>query len=274
MKWGNKKNFGGKILYTTRTHSQISQIFRELQKTCYWPRTAVLASRDICCVNSKIRKNTSGAILNIRCRKFNGNCPYYSGVIQDKREKNNCLDIESLCVNGKNQTFCPFYQQIESAKSYSDIVFMPYNYIFDEDINNILGIDIENNILIIDEAHNLRQVCEDSKSVEIKDIDLDDIINDLQQLLNYDYKEETMKNLLLKKEKKKNPLVEISKENIQNEIKIINSIKKKFNFPEITIEKGGKRLSYLQFFEIFLSKEIMNKKRKKKILYIRMNLLI
>ena len=82
-----QKKFGGKILYTTRTHSQISQIFRELQKTCYWPRTAVLASRDICCINPKIRKKTSGTILNIRCKKFNGHCPYYNGVLQDKREK-------------------------------------------------------------------------------------------------------------------------------------------------------------------------------------------
>ena len=36
-----QKKFGGKIIYTTRTHSQISQIIHELQKTCYWPRTAI-----------------------------------------------------------------------------------------------------------------------------------------------------------------------------------------------------------------------------------------
>ena len=271
LAWMNEmrkqKKFGGKILYTTRTHSQISQIIRELQKTCYWPKTAVLASRDICCINSKIRKNTSGAILNIRCRKFNGNCSYYNGVLTDKREQNNCLDIESLCVNGKKQIFCPFFQQIESAKTYSDITFMPYNYVFDEKINKILGIDIENNILIIDEAHNLRQVCEDSKSVEIKDNDFDDIINDLVQLLNYDDKEETMINLLSKKEKERSPLVEISKESIQYEINIITSIKNKFDSPKIKIDEGGKKLSFSEFFEIFISKEPKNKKRKKKVIY-------
>ena len=249
LAWMNEmrkqKKFGGKIIYTTRTHSQISQIMHELQKTCYWPRTAILSSRDISCVNSKIRHNCNGAILNIRCRKNNVDCPYYNGVLQDKREKNNCLDIESLCINGKKQTFCPFYQQIESAKSYSDIAFMPYNYIFDEDINDIMGIDIKNNIIIIDEAHNIRQVCEDSKSVEINDNDFDDIISDINQLLDYEEKNENSVGLLDKKEKNKSPSLEISKNDLNIEINIIKSIKNAFNSPKIEIEDEGKKLNYL-----------------------------
>ena len=272
LAWMNEmrkqKKFGGKIIYTTRTHSQISQIIHELQKTCYWPRTAILSSRDISCVNSKIRNNCNGAILNIRCRKNNVNCPYYNGVLQDKREKNNCLDIESLCINGKKQTFCPFYQQIESAKSYSDIAFMPYNYIFDEDINDIMGIDIKNNIIIIDEAHNIRQVCEDSKSVEINDNDFDDIISDISQLLDYEEKNENSVGLLDKKEKKKSPSLEISKNDLNIEINIIKSIKNAFNSPKIEIEDEGKKLNYLEFFEIFIDNDIKkNKKRKKKVAY-------
>ena len=272
LAWMNEmrrqKKFGGKIIYTTRTHSQITQIIHELRKTCYWPRTAVLASRDKGCVNEKIRQNLSGTILNIKCRKFNGTCPYYNGVLQDKREKNNCLDIESLFINGKKQTFCPFYQQIESAKSYSDIIFMPYNYIFDEEINKTLEIDIENNIIIIDEAHNLRQVCEDSKSVDIKETDFDDIISDIEKLLSYNEKEQALKSLLIKEEKKKSPFVEISKQNLEIENQIIKSIKNKLISPKFKIENGGKILNYLEFFEIFISKEeIKNKKKKKKIIY-------
>ena len=179
-----QKKYGGKILYTTRTHSQISQIMHELRRTCYRPRTAVLSSRDHSCVNAQIRKNISGNILNIKCRKNCVKCAYYNGVLSDKRERNNMLDIEELYKNGKAQTFCPFYQQIEIAKSYSDIVFMPYNYIFDEDINNIMEINITNDIIIIDEAHNIRKVCEDSKSIEIKNNDFDDIISDLESFMN------------------------------------------------------------------------------------------
>ena len=219
-----QKKFGGKILYTTRTHSQINQIIHELRKTCYRPRTAILSSRDYSCVNSNIRKNISGNILNIKCRKNCVKCPYYNGILSDKREKNNMLDIEELFKNGKSQTFCPFYQQIEIAKSYSDIVFMPYNYIFDEDINNIMEIDITNDILIVDEAHNIRKVCEDSKSIEIKNNDFDDIIVDLQSFLNLDEEDELIANIFkpnAKNKKKKSLLRELSKEDISIEIKAI-----------------------------------------------------
>ena len=276
LSWMNemrrKKKFGGKILYTTRTHSQITQIIHELQKTCYWPRTAVLASRDISCVNPKIRQNSSGTILNIKCRKNNELCSYYNGVLQDKRERNNCLDIESLCINGKKETFCPFYQQIESAKTYSDIVFMPYNYVFDEYINEIMGIDVENNIIIIDEAHNIRQVCEESKSIEINNNDFNDIITDIDSLINYDKGEEAMKYIYNNKDsKKKSPLVEISKEALNVEKNNFIFIQQKFNSPKIKIENNGKKLNYIEFFKIFISeekeKECRNKRRKKMISY-------
>ena len=262
----NQKKFGGKIIYTTRTHSQISQIIHELQKTCYWPNTAVLSSRDISCVNQKIRQNSSGTILNIKCRLNNGLCSYYNGVLHDKRERNNCLDIESLCINGKKQNFCPFYQQIESAKTYSDIAFMPYNYIFDEDINTIMGIDIENNIIIIDEAHNLRRVCEESKSVEINNKDFDDIISDIEQLINYDKAEEAMRNIIVKPDKKKVPLIEMSKQALNITKNNIISIQKKFNSSKIKIEVGGKKLTYNEFFDIFISDKTSTNKRRRKII--------
>ena len=275
LAWMNEmrrqKKYGGKIIYTTRTHSQISQIIRELRKTCYKPRTAVLASRDHTCVNSEIRKNISGNILNIKCRKNCVKCAYYNGVLSDKREY--MLDIEELFKNGKAKTFCPFYQQIEIAKSYSDIVFMPYNYIFDEDINKIMEISITNDIIIIDEAHNIRRVCEESKSIEIKNTDFDDIISDLEAFLKLDEDEELIRNFFQPKPKnKKKELIknELPKDDILAEKEAIKKIKDKFNNFQIKSNKGQK-LTYSEFFEIFLSinensneeiKKIVDKKHK------------
>ena len=275
LAWMNEmrrqKKYGGKIIYTTRTHSQISQIIRELRKTCYKPRTAVLASRDHTCVNSEIRKNISGNILNIKCRKNCVKCAYYNGVLSDKREY--MLDIEELFKNGKAKTFCPFYQQIEIAKSYSDIVFMPYNYIFDEDINKIMEISITNDIIIVDEAHNIRRVCEDSKSIEIKNTDFDDIISDLEAFLKLDEDEDLIRNFFNPKPKnKKKELIksELPKDDILAEKEAIKKIKDKFNNFQIKSNKGQK-LNYSEFFEIFLSinensneeiKKIKNEKHK------------
>ena len=277
LAWMNEmrkqKKFGGKILYTTRTHSQITQIIHELQKTCYRPRTAILSSRDNSCVNDNIKKNTSGTILNIKCRKFCKKCAYYNGVKTNLSEKFNLLDIEDLCKSGRNFEFCPFYQQIEKAKNYSDIVFMPYNYIFDEDISSIMEIDIRNNIIIIDEAHNVRKVCEDSKSVEIKSNDFDDIIKDLDNLLNYDQNLDIIENVFKfekKSKKKKSPLTDISKNDINSEKNAIIEIKNRFNNPEIKIDYKGKKITYMEFFNIFMTKEerkYNKKKRKKKLNY-------
>ena len=37
----------------------------------------------------------------------------------------------------------------------ADIVLMPYNYVLDRQIRRVLDIDLEGDVLIIDEAHNL-----------------------------------------------------------------------------------------------------------------------
>ena len=268
LAWMNEmrrqKKFGGKILYTTRTHSQITQIINELKKTCYRPKTAILSSRDNSCVNSQIKQKLIGTILNIKCRKVFKNCPYYMGIDPEKRDKFNMMDIEDLCKNGKKLQFCPFYQQIEIAKNFSDIVFMPYNYIFDEDINKIMEIDLENNILIIDEAHNIRKVCEDSKSVEIKSDDFNDIISDFDSLHNYDENQDLIESIInfekKSKKKKKSPLTEISKDDIYTEKNAIIKIQNRYNN---TIINFGKKFSFIDFLYIFIKKEDKNKSNKK-----------
>ena len=276
LAWMNEmraqKRYGGKILYTTRTHSQITQIIHELQKTCYRPKTAILSSRDNSCVNENVKKNVSGTILNIKCRKIYKKCPYYIGgkdFDDDKNEKYNMIDIEDLCKNGKKFQFCPFYQQIEIAKKNSDIIFMPYNYIFDEDIRNIMEIDVDNNIIIIDEAHNVRKVCEDSKSVEIKSNDFDDINSDFDSLINFDENIDFIDDFLKNRKKKKSPLNEISKNDFESEKDAIIKIQKRFNNTYIINENWGNKINYKEFFNIFIEdkEKSTDNKVKKEIKY-------
>ena len=49
------------IIYASRTHSQLSQVVRELRNTRYRPKHAVLGSREQMCVNPKVKKPTSTA---------------------------------------------------------------------------------------------------------------------------------------------------------------------------------------------------------------------
>lgn len=44
-----------KIIYCSRTHSQVSQMVQSLKKTPYRPKMAILGSRDRMCIHKKLR---------------------------------------------------------------------------------------------------------------------------------------------------------------------------------------------------------------------------
>lgn len=53
-----------KIIYTSRTHSQVAQMVSSLQKTPYRPTMTVLASRDRLCIHEKVTDNGNGSNNN------------------------------------------------------------------------------------------------------------------------------------------------------------------------------------------------------------------
>ena len=64
----------------------------------------------------------------------------------------------------------------------SDIVFMPYNYIFEGEIRKALDIDLKNAIIVIDEAHNVQSVCENASSCSLSEKTIDEMIVDLKDV--------------------------------------------------------------------------------------------
>ena len=56
-----------KIIYCSRTHSQLAQVQKECKNTVFKPRTILIASRDHLCVNSQINQ-AKGFALNAACR--------------------------------------------------------------------------------------------------------------------------------------------------------------------------------------------------------------
>jgi regulator of telomere elongation helicase 1 len=56
-----------KIIYASRTHSQLAQVVRELKRSGYRPLVANLGSREQLCVNTRVSKLT-GAVQNYACR--------------------------------------------------------------------------------------------------------------------------------------------------------------------------------------------------------------
>ena len=67
---------------------------------------------------------------------------------------NEINDIEDLVAYGKDNLRCPFYISRELQKT-ADIIFMPYNYLLDQNTRRSLSLDLDGAVIILDEAHNL-----------------------------------------------------------------------------------------------------------------------
>lgn len=69
------------IVYASRTHSQLTQVVRELKKTAYRPRIAVLGSREQLCVHPSVSQ-LRGTQQNNACRALTAahGCKYRLGI--------------------------------------------------------------------------------------------------------------------------------------------------------------------------------------------------
>ena len=256
------KNRQPVIFYTSRTHAQISNVIKELKKTVYRPINSVISSREQSCVNEYINQ-FNGGFLNLKCKYATkkGECKYYKGkdIYRKGWSSFDGLTIDELKVKGKKYKFCPYYYEKEKSQ-YSDIVFLPYNYIFDIKILKSSKLVLSNSILIIDEAHNLQDVCCDSSSTYINTNIIDEIISDLKALKSYLEEYSKLKDNI--KSNFLNPQSSdcINTKYLQNEIFILSILKErimKIQLSNKNITKGqnlGIKLDTEKFFELIFKK--------------------
>ena len=91
-------------------------------------------------------------------------------------------DIESLRKNGEKRKLCPYYVSREMAAN-ADLIFLPYNYLVDPRIRKTLAINLEQSAVIIDEAHNVLKIFEDSSSISFTGKDVAVAISELDYVL-------------------------------------------------------------------------------------------
>lgn len=177
------------IIYASRTHSQLTQVVQQLKTTLYKSNVVVIGSREQLCIHPQVNKLQFNSEKVNLCRAMlkTRSCTFYNKL--DKSRASNSYifqsginDIEDLLVFGKKLGVCPYYSARES-KHMSDIIFMPYNYILDPKLRHINGIDLKNSIIILDEAHNIEKICEESASFEITSIDFAHALSDIDYLI-------------------------------------------------------------------------------------------
>jgi regulator of telomere elongation helicase 1 len=166
------------IIYASRTHTQLSQAMQELKRTNYnHMKATVLGSREQMCVHEQVLQEQSNATKVQLCRLKvrERSCLYYNKVERKKDDpaisQLSIIDIEDLVKLGQTHKFCPYYMAKE-LKQNADIVFTPYNYLLDPKARKALGLELANNVIILDEGHNIEKICEDSASIQIKSTDI------------------------------------------------------------------------------------------------------
>ncbi|RDD47757.1 Regulator of telomere elongation helicase 1 [Trichoplax sp. H2] len=177
-----------KIIYSSRTHSQLSQVVNELKHTIYRPKICILGSREQMCIHPEVAKLQSNTAKIHACRaKVNARTCHFCNNVETKKDdpsfSENILDIEELVELGGKQKVCPYYMARE-LRSNADIVFMPYNYLIDFKSRQSNSIDMKNAIIICDEAHNLEKICEDSASFDLSSADIANCIDEVDNFIN------------------------------------------------------------------------------------------
>ncbi|XP_010538012.1 PREDICTED: regulator of telomere elongation helicase 1 [Tarenaya hassleriana] len=176
------------IVYTSRTHSQLRQVIKELRRSSYRPKMVVLGSREQMCVNEEVRSLRGKALANAcqyLCRKRgNRQCEHFNRVPDYLKHNSHLgeepIDIEDLINIGKESGPCPYYVTRELQKDV-DILFAPYNYLIDHGYRKYLKINWNNSILIFDEAHNLESLCADAASFDFPSAHLSACISEAQE---------------------------------------------------------------------------------------------
>lgn len=69
-------------------------------------------------------------------------------------------------------SLCPYFAATRTFTIDADLVFCPFNYLIDPIIRRSSDVHLKNSIVILDEAHNVEDICRESASFEFKEHEL------------------------------------------------------------------------------------------------------
>jgi len=172
-----------RIWYSARTHSQLKQVIRELNRTSYKTSSVVLGSRQHFCTHNAVSRQT-GPKQTAMCQRMRGEnkCPPYVGLRkQGNKVDVSMKDIEEVVSTCKEANVCPFYKCREEAKD-AELLFIPYDYIISKETRESLQVSLKNSILIFDEGHNIERSCEEAASLDLRSVDIAGAIEEISEV--------------------------------------------------------------------------------------------
>ena len=181
--WQGPPPAKSRIVYASRTHSQLAQVIQEFKRSPYsHVQAVILASRDQLCINEQLAHvKDKNQMCKVKIRT--SSCQYYANTErQGTSYTPDVEDVASLRKNGERRKLCPYYASRNMAAE-ADLVFLPYNYLVDPKIRKTLAINLEQCAVIIDEAHNVLKIFEDSSSISFSGKDVAVALSDLDYVL-------------------------------------------------------------------------------------------
>lgn len=139
-----------------------------------------LSSRQKLCINPSVSRLGSLNAINDRCAEMQQSkskekkCKYMPGeetLSQTHQFRDTALatlpDIEDLHALGKSLAVCPYYAS-RTAIPASEIITLPYPLLLQKSARDALGLKLEGNVVVIDEAHNIMDAVSGVNSASIK----------------------------------------------------------------------------------------------------------
>lgn len=188
-----------KVVYCTRTVEEMTKTMSEMRKLfAQWEKEhsesmsligVCLSAKKNMCIEPRVCTLLSGEEVDANCRAItapweeSGRCTYY-----DNQERNplkpppGVYALEDLKRYGAEHHVCPYYF-IRGALSIADIIVHSYMYIVDPIASSVTKEFLdERTIVIMDEGHNVDDVCIEALSVLITKKDSFDTRKNIAQL--------------------------------------------------------------------------------------------
>ena len=195
--WNTYKIDVGKIVYCTRTVVEMSKVLEELRRLIqYWEKSGTplkpllaigLSARKNMCIHEDVYTQGYGAQVDSACRRLTASwlrdsgrtaCGYFNDV-EEAAGVGQCVlptgvyALEDLRRLGRARGHCPYWMA-RHAVEYADFLVHSYTYLVDPKLSAVVQSRLSSNsIVILDEGHNVDDVCIEALSITLTQRDIE-----------------------------------------------------------------------------------------------------
>eukprot|EP00854_Cymbomonas_tetramitiformis_P019517 gene19517-23339_t len=151
-------------------------------------RAVADAGGDMACPQVRQSGNIDAECQNAqKATQEEDKCPFFGKAsrLKDELAHSHIWDIEDLDKARDELEGCRFYATRELLKDEVDLIICPYNYIFDPHVRKAMGIELMGCAVVIDEGHNIEDVCREAASLELSLPTVQTMATELKEMQKY-----------------------------------------------------------------------------------------